>query len=41
MSEMKRFLPAAIVAETVYKSDYWIYLTELLQSECDKVSTLK
>ena len=41
MSEMKRFLPAAIVAETVYKSDYWIYLTELLRSECDKVSTLK
>jgi len=33
VSEMKRFLPASIVAETVNELDFWTYLTELIQIE--------
>ena len=37
VSEMKRFLPPGLVAETVNKSDFWTYLTELIRTECDAV----
>lgn len=37
VSEMKRFLPPTIVANTLSKSDFWIYLIELIRSECDAV----
>lgn len=31
--EMRRFLPAAVVAETVDNPDFWIYLTTLVSAE--------
>ena len=37
VSEMKRFLPPGIIAETVSKTDFWTYLTELVRTECDAV----
>lgn len=37
MSEMQRFLPPGLVAETISKPEYWIYLTELIRTECDAV----
>jgi predicted nucleotidyltransferase component of viral defense system len=37
VSEMNRFLPPDIIAETVNKSDFWIYLTELIRTESDAV----
>lgn len=41
VSEISRFLPPDIVAETVNKMDFWVYLTELIRSECDAVGSLK
>lgn len=32
--EMRRFLPAALVAETVDSPDFWRYLTSLIAEEC-------
>lgn len=37
MSEMKRFLPSRFVAETINKSEYWTYLSELVRTESDVV----
>ena len=37
VSEMNRFLPPGIIAETVNKSDFWTYLTELIRTESDAV----
>ncbi|HIJ96537.1 MAG TPA: nucleotidyl transferase AbiEii/AbiGii toxin family protein [Desulfuromonadales bacterium] len=35
--EMKRFLPAAVVNETILHSSFWQYLTSLVVEECDLV----
>ncbi|WP_298435353.1 nucleotidyl transferase AbiEii/AbiGii toxin family protein [Geobacter sp.] len=35
--EMKRFLPASIVAQTVENEAFWEYLTGVIETECDKV----
>lgn len=35
--EMKRFLPPRIVRETVEKEDFWVYLTDLVRTECRQV----
>jgi hypothetical protein len=32
--EMRRFLPAALVAETVDSPDFWNYLTTVVADEC-------
>ena len=37
VGEMRRFLPASIVENTVEKSDFWQYLTRLIREECDQV----
>jgi len=37
VGEMRRFLPASIVADTVAKPDFWQYLTSLLREECNRV----
>ncbi len=37
VGEMRRFLPASIVEDTVAKSDFWQYLTRLVYEECDQV----
>jgi predicted nucleotidyltransferase component of viral defense system len=37
MAEMKRFLPARIVADTVEKPDFWPYLADLIGAEGDLV----
>lgn len=34
--EMQRFLPVAVVRETVEKEAYWAYLTDLVSSECSR-----
>ena len=36
--EMRRFLPAALVAETVEQSAFWSYLTSLIGEECQRAS---
>jgi len=42
VGEMRRFLPASIVEDTVEKSDFWQYLTRLVLEECDQVfATMK
>ncbi|MFA7345675.1 MAG: hypothetical protein WC003_15355 [Terrimicrobiaceae bacterium] len=33
MKEMRRFLPATMVRETLEKASYWQYLTQLLEEE--------
>jgi predicted nucleotidyltransferase component of viral defense system len=35
--EMRRFLPAALVAETVDGPDFWSYLTTVVADECQRV----
>lgn len=35
--EMKRFLPANLVAETIENRSFWPYLTNLVTTECDQV----
>ena len=37
--EMQRFLPAAIVAGTVEKPEFWDYLTRQVAEQCDRVFT--
>lgn len=37
VGEMKRFLPANIVMQTVEKSDFWDYLKTILSIECELV----
>ncbi|MBC7962823.1 MAG: nucleotidyl transferase AbiEii/AbiGii toxin family protein [Steroidobacteraceae bacterium] len=37
IKEMKRFLPVQIVAQTVENEDFWEYLADLVETECDKV----
>lgn len=39
IGEMRRFLPASIVEDTVAKPDFWQYLTRLVFEECDRVFT--
>lgn len=34
--EMRRFLPAGVVAETVDSTDFWSYLTSLIARECQR-----
>jgi len=42
VGEMRRFLPASIVEDTVAKPDFWQYLTRLIREECDPVfATMK
>ena len=42
IGEMRRFLPASIVEDTVEKPDFWQYLTRLVREECDQVfATIK
>jgi predicted nucleotidyltransferase component of viral defense system len=36
--EMRRFLPAALVAETVEQPAFWRYLTTLIAEECQRAS---
>lgn len=36
--EMRRFLPAALVAETVEQPAFWRYLTSLITEECQRAS---
>jgi hypothetical protein len=36
--EMRRFLPAALVAETIDNPDFWTYLTSLVADECQRIS---
>lgn len=36
--EMRRFLPAALVAETVESPDFWSYLAVLIAEECQRAS---
>jgi len=36
--EMRRFLPAALVAETVEQPEFWRYLTSLLAEQCQRAS---
>jgi len=35
-AEMRRFLPAALVVETVDSPDFWSYLTSLIELECQR-----
>lgn len=35
--EMKRFLPANLVAETIENKSFWPYLTSVVTTECDQV----
>lgn len=35
--EMKRFLPQTTTAATVEKADFWEYLVNLIQTECDQI----
>jgi len=37
VTELERFLPSRIVAETINKPDFWSYLTELVRAECNAV----
>jgi hypothetical protein len=39
VKEMRRFLPAATVRETVEQETYWEYLTELVRSEGARAMT--
>ena len=36
-NEMKRFLPAQTVSQTVEKPEFWEYLTSLIEAEGRKV----
>ena len=36
--EMRRFLPPQVVSGTVENEEFWIYLTDLLQTECGLVT---
>ena len=38
VGEMKRFLPATIVDETVLNSDFWTFLCSTVREECRNVS---
>lgn len=37
IQEMRRFLPAHIVAETIDKEAFWVYLTSVICAECEQV----
>ena len=37
IQEMKRFLPANLVAETIENKSFWPYLTNLVATECDQI----
>lgn len=36
IKEMQRFLPAAVVRQTIEQPDYWNYLTRLVGEECER-----
>lgn len=36
MKEMERFLPTAVVRQTIEQTDYWNFLTRLVGEECDR-----
>lgn len=35
--EMRRFLPPQVISRTVEKEEFWVYLTGLICSECERV----
>jgi hypothetical protein len=35
--EMKRFLPSNIIMETIENKAFWVYMTNLVASECDQI----
>jgi hypothetical protein len=37
VTELERFLPPRVVAETISKPDFWSYLKELVRAECEAV----
>lgn len=39
IKEMRRFLPVRTCSETIAKEEYWVYLTDLIGVECDRVGT--
>ncbi len=38
IQEMRRFLPARIVAETIENEAFWAYLTSVICGECEQVA---
>lgn len=38
IQEMRRFLPARIVAETIENEEFWSYLTSVVCAECEQVA---
>lgn len=38
IQEMRRFLPARIVAETIENEEFWPYLTSVIGAECEQVA---
>jgi hypothetical protein len=38
IQEMRRFLPARIVAETIENKEFWSYLTSVVCAECEQVA---
>ena len=34
LTEMRRFLPAATIRETVERSGYWTYLVKVVERQC-------
>jgi predicted nucleotidyltransferase component of viral defense system len=38
MKEMRRFLPARLVAETIENEEFWSYLTSIVCAECEQVA---
>lgn len=38
IQEMRRFLPVRIAEETIEKEAFWIYLTNVISAECEKVT---
>ncbi len=40
VAELKRFLPATVVKETIQKKDFWDYLKDLVLGECEQISGL-
>jgi hypothetical protein len=38
INEMRRFLPAAVTAQTVERETYWRYLTQVIGEEAEKAT---
>lgn len=37
VQEMRRFLPPQVISSTVVKEEFWVYLTNLVDTECSQV----